>query len=462
MEPTEGSPEVTLFQPVEDDGGTKYLTDYDTAEEQLNIFYGEELCTAVNTPEGNEVPSRAWRDLPDSKTIHFLFEGKWAGKGKLIFEFRKQGDVLATMPPVYLDLRDAEEMYETWTVGDVPFGGVHDGYFPSSSASKTTGGDLPAPQSEEERDYFLFVHGWNMSSFDKKAFADTAFKRLWHQGFKGRFGAFRWPTFFAPWTGGNPLVHFDESELRAWKSGVPLAVLLSQLGGEFEVRVYAHSMGNVVASEAIRSSSAGTPAHTYISAQAALSAHVWDSTTADMTFVKQTPDVYAHYWEAGATSEPHDWESEGRPSYMDPQYMPSGVRYINHYNPHDWALSFIRWQVNQQLKPNNGYHYGVPSPNPNPDQRFWKNSGILGMGYTDLTFPADRFEIFSFGAESHSFATGQEGATGGVFGASVDLNGAPFNFGAAHKGHSAQFRSTIQKRWKYWEKVLADMQIATP
>lgn len=34
-----------------------------------------------------------------------------------------------------------------------------------------------------------------------------------------------------------------------------------------------------------------------------------------------------------------------------------------------------------------------------------------------------------------------------------------FQFESAHKGHSAQFRSTIQKRWAYWEKALADLEI---
>jgi hypothetical protein len=41
---------------------------------------------------------------------------------------------------------------------------------------------------------------------------------------------------------------------------------------------------------------------------------------------------------------------------------------------------------------------------------------------------------------------------------SVDLKTA-FRFGDKHKGHSAQFRSTIQKRWKYWTKGLKDLDV---
>jgi hypothetical protein len=220
-------------------------------------------------------------------------------------------------------------------------------------------------------------------------------------------------------------------------------------------------MGNIVASECLRQAAPASKVHTYIAAQAALSSHVWDNTTPLMPFVPETPDVYGHYWQAGATSAPHEWQGEGRPSYMDPRYMPSGVRYINHYNPYDWALSFGRWQINQMLKPDVGYHYGVPlAPNPNP--RFWKNSGVLALVYTDLLFPNDRFEVFAFAAESSSYATGQQGSTGGMFGAAVDLNASPFSFGSAHKGHSAQFRSSIQKRWLYWMRVIDDLRITVP
>ncbi len=319
MEPSDGDPQVTLYQAVETDGGRKYLTDSDTGYSQTQIYFGEELCTAVNTPQGSEVPRRAWEDLSADKAIHLLFEGRFAGKGKLIFEFRKGGQVFATMPPVFLHLKNVEDMYETWTVGDVTDQGEHYNIWPAASTTKTTGQNLPTPKTSQEKDYFLFVHGWNMSPFDKDVFAATAFKRLWHQGYKGRFGAFRWPTFWfaAPVPNTD---NFDGSEQRAWNSGAPLAGLVSQLsstfqeGGQSKVRLYAHSMGNIVASECLRQSAQASKVHTYIAAQAALSSHVWDNTTPLMPFTvggnpfgggPETPDVYGYYWEAGATTQPH-------------------------------------------------------------------------------------------------------------------------------------------------------------
>jgi hypothetical protein len=133
--------------------------------------------------------------------------------------------------------------------------------------------------------------------------------------------------------------------------------------------------------------------------------------------------------------------------------MPSNVTYVNHYNIEDWALA--SWELNQKLKPSIGYHYGwVPGSALGSEHRFYKNL----VSPTTLLCPADRFQIFSWAAEARSYATGAEPATGGIFTKPRDLN-ALFGFGPNHKGHSAQFRSTIQKRWTYWTQFLEDCNI---
>jgi hypothetical protein len=43
-----------------------------------------------------------------------------------------------------------------------------------------------------------------METWEKDRYAETAFKRLYWQGYQGRFGSFRWPTgnnFGAPGSG---------------------------------------------------------------------------------------------------------------------------------------------------------------------------------------------------------------------------------------------------------------------
>jgi hypothetical protein len=117
------------------------------------------------------------------------------------------------------------------------------------------------------------------------------------------------------------------------------------------------------------------------------------------------------------------------------------------------------------MKTNAFYYYGRPPADLiNIKKRFWTDiGGSAGVPTSELLFPFNRFRVFSFAAESRGYATGQMGDTGGRFdiNQSIDLNGPSFQFGAAHKGHSAQFRSTIQKRWEYWSKALDDMRTQT-
>ena len=105
--------------------------------------------------------------------------------------------------------------------------------------------------------YILFVHGWNLETLEKDRYSETAFKRLYGQRYQGRFGEFRWPT-----GNGFPGIigiladarNYDNSENVAWKSAVGLLNLLVKLNGEYSGNVYlmAHSMGDVVAGEALR------------------------------------------------------------------------------------------------------------------------------------------------------------------------------------------------------------------
>lgn len=477
IEASSGNPVVNFYLPVETDGGREYLKNEDVGYNQLQGIYGIRLCQVGGS--SINVPTRAWEGLPSDKVMHLLFEGVKEGEGKIIFEIWDDGIKICDLPSVDLVLKKAQDMYETWSVGDVAAGGVDFTTWPATTATQTTGQSLPLPTTPEERDYIMFVHGWNMPPWEKETFSSTMFKRMWHQGYKGRFGTFRWPTFHGlaldadNWTNIHA-AHFDGSEHRAWNSAAPLASLTASLANTFKddsgnslVRIYAHSMGNVVTSEALRQMTAGSKVHTYISAQAALSSHVWDNTTEDMDFFQPTtPNVYGYYWQTNATTEPHFWEAEERPSYMSPDYMPASTIYINHYNPLDWALSYWRWQLNQSMKPDSFYYYSRPPYDlVNMQQRFWTDKGgTANYPTAEFVFPDDRFQIFSFAAESRAYATGQQGDTGGKFDTnqSVNLNESPYNFGGKHKGHSGQFRSTIQKRWTYWAKALRDMRTQTP
>ena len=87
-------------------------------------------------------------------------------------------------------------MCERWTVGD------NSAVAPSSTPELASDDGYPAgvpafqyplPQTANTP-YILHVHGYNMALWEKDHFGETEFKRLYWQGYQGRFGVFRWPT----------------------------------------------------------------------------------------------------------------------------------------------------------------------------------------------------------------------------------------------------------------------------
>jgi hypothetical protein len=245
-------------------------------------------------------------------------------------------------------------------------------------------------------DYILLVHGWNMTQLEKDRYAECAFKRLYWQSYQGRFGWFRWPT-------GNGITelvsaaldtrNYDNSENQAWLSSVGLTNLLTQLNNEYPGRVYlmAHSMGNVVAGEALRRAS--QLVKIYVAMQGAVPAHAYDPSTPDHT-TYTPPDDHAHYYTSGA------------PSYF------SGAcgagDYVNFYNTNDYALGW--WLFNQSKKPDDsplnypGYYYSSGTSG----SGFYKILGPATNQTIYLNFPTDTCEIFAHGDPAWSYALGAE------------------------------------------------------
>ncbi len=136
----------------------------------------------------------------------------------------------------------------------------------------------------------IFVHGWRLKYTDFMNWSDTSYKRLWHQGFRGKFYAFRWPTYsadntvfrnnsFDNWQDQHAPVPpgcftYDASEYRAWLCGPALASWVNSLPHPSTKRnLFAHSMGNVISGAALR---AGMVVENYALCNAAMAAMAYD------------------------------------------------------------------------------------------------------------------------------------------------------------------------------------------
>ncbi|MCM2264957.1 MAG: alpha/beta hydrolase [Desulfuromonadales bacterium] len=401
----------------------------------------------------------------------FLFEGRMPGNGRLMLTANHQGFPVATRN-VALELVDPTWFYDHFVVSQADNqtdNSVNATVNPEGMAANASRRGLYQPANDE---YVLYVHGWNMQPWEKRRWAETIFKRLWWQGYQGKVGVFDWPCNTFNLVPGP--TNYDRSEFKAWQSATALKGVVEQLSKSHsgQIRLLAHSQGNVVAGEALRLGAPGL-VHTYVASQAALSAsfyNQYDQTTGPapgyaVALEPQTPDVLAFY------------PPEGKRPYLENVPGKVGGRMVSYFNVEDYALATatLSWEDNNRYKPDesigydylgpvdrydypalagNGFAYGHTEGSP-PDDRF--------VIERDLIFPAGSHEIFSFGGESRTKAFGAVTPPETVRGPQTDLRTpgsrdlrALFKFDMKHYSHSRQFRSSVAAEQGYWQAFMTD------
>lgn len=474
---TTGNPSIAIFLAEESDGGMQYLLDNTVAEAQLADTKYNTTLGCVGQSYNFKFPQSTWDTLLSSNsTTHLIFEGCESGKGRLQFTIYKGEQKVGSCGSLWIELKSIKKMYQRWNANEVGKPGIQWDVWPSKSASQDADStDPPTPQTDDEKDFVLFVHGWNMAMPEKRAFAETAYKRLWQLGYKGRFGAFFWPTFYesALNTG-----HFDGSEQRAWESSDALLDLLKTLNKTYPGRVnlLAHSMGNIVASEALHKASS-ILVKNYVASQAALPADVFklnpDVTEKWPTILTETltgysiplpalkkcttPNIYAYYYDKGRTDlayRKQEYPQMGKP-YMTG--IGGAANWRNYMNPADWALGL--WIIDQSKKPNGAspleQQYDYVQLWLDHTWGFKKTESGLFPDYNFLYLPDNRYEIFSYCAQARCYPAGRQTNVGGPFSDQKNFS----DYGDKHPGHSAEFLESIGERWKYWNKFLIDCEI---
>ena len=141
-----------------------------------------------------------------------------------------------------------------------------------------------------------------------------------------------------PWKGRQLMTVVN----RAWRSGHALMQLLHDLDQTYpgQVRVLAHSMGNVVMGAALHEAPKAY-VNTYIAAQAAVPAHLYDPTLPsrlvdDSTWPITTPDVFSYY--PG---------SPQRINYFAGFETKTINKIINYFNQDDYFLNL--WWINTEM-----------------------------------------------------------------------------------------------------------------
>ncbi len=432
------------------------------------------------------------------------------------------GSITEKRHEIDLDLRDFDEFYTRYEIdygqhtgGDTRQDVSFEHFDTLSELHSSSILDVPfhgQHPDDAELENIVLVHGWNMSTDWKEAFAETAFKRLYWQGFRGHLVEFDWPTFydsegpFQPFLGLPDSVTklnqtYNPSEFQAYRSGLALQEVISGLDGD--THLLAHSMGNVVAAEALRlwAQENDTPlVANYVAMEAAISAGVYSDNAVDAFDLRykgntypipnshSTHDLNRLWWQAFQAGAPY---MEGAES--------AASTWINLYNPDDFATA-LAWRLNNLKKPFSNvedpilldslapwtfppeaiwpYRYvidhdelvdgvfrhqyfrlesTVDSGDLHVPQNEWVDitNGIHAIGNPNAIGP-NTYEIMAFMSVANAETVGNV-ALPSVFNSNTDLNSL-FGFTLAQpptdgSAHSFQFNHDASLTWSFWDRL---------
>ena len=459
------SPAINIYPSADGDGSDSYLKDDAAAQAQISGVFNPAVTDkfdrqTVDTSGVFMFKSDYWNGLaPDNPKKCLLFEGAGEGKGELeIVFFDQSGTEIGKGGSVWLDLKNVKKMYQRAVATPDPLTPLP--YQTSSSIfdeSDINYSPDVSPRFEQLPDEtpqcLVFVHGWRMSYDDSVSFSETMFKRLWWQGYKGRFAAFRWATQ-------TSADSYNTSEWLAWKYGKSLANYVEnyvkhQLPS-YTINIAAHSMGNIVTASALKR---GMTIDTYMLMEAAIPSGCY------VDEVNNYPPFLTAEQNRHATP---DTEIDNGYRLFLGSLATSVGKFVSFFNVNDFALAtgatpFLgwpfetNWEQNQiDFKPNQfsnaTFDYYDFFPNAPAGSR-----SVFFFNGTEVRSVTDQHETMSFVARPRSRAVGSEGNSAVVFTTSIDLQ-TEYGFTRDQGDHSGQFNRRIQQLDGFYRRVLQEVK----
>jgi|GEM_PF-6191989 len=216
-----------------------------------------------------------------------MLEGAAETTKPLILEVWKNQELLYSTE-MALSISGVEKMFRHKNLRNIPSGTDQGGAASRESAENH-------PDSMNENCYLLWLHGFNVSSDEARATHSEVFKRLFWSGFKGKFYGVSWDG--KPTKLGVPQYH--PAVINAFATSQALATFVNSLPGNnstsSNVYIGAHSLGNMVVSDAIQTRGMICKKYFAVDAAVALEAYNGGETPAD-SMVGQGNDYAATSW----------------------------------------------------------------------------------------------------------------------------------------------------------------------
>ena len=449
------NPAINIYSSCETNGGTGYLTDTNIALQQTDTSTPGGFGMSLGTVSNNcpcTIPSIAFIS---GGTQYFLFEGAGIGRGQLTLTISQNSTVIC-QTSVYLDLHDVQNFFERPEASDVS---LADPPTTNTGAYKIDSYET-AQVSSETNEIIVFVHGANNSQFVYDDSNETMFKRLYWQGYEGRYVAFRWPS--PTWSifpmSTNEVSYFDYNQVEyiGWQSGAALKNYINALRirfPDYAMNVIATSGGGVVANEAIR---LGAQVDNFAMLVVTLPAEAFDG---------NNPSLIYDYLAIGGANTP---DADALGGYNN--CFTNGTRRVNFYNDDDFACYtsvFGNWETIQKTeRPDHssivpGWFYDFDGTN-----CLYYTTGLSGE-ITSTRMLTQDFEKKSFVAKSRTKAIGAAGLkyppnalAGGVISTNVSLQDPNLGFvggaafGATRAEHSGAFTKPIQTAMPFYRALL--------
>jgi hypothetical protein len=432
---------------------------------------------------------------PKLKRIFLLFEGVAEGKGELqLVLLKKNRDgswkSLGQGPSVWLDLKNIRKMYLRAYSTPLP-----DGYpmgFPLPWQKEVVKGFMGSPYEwqadgslripdenlgfglgtsledndqrdnpfeappDEQKKCVVFVHGIDLDVPTQLGYAESFYKRLWWEGYRGRFVTFRWATTIDDGLGTFGPGHentsiYNSGEYRSWYGGASLtnyvAHLRTQLGNDWIISVAGHSLGNACVGAALRQ---GMQVNSYVAMEAAVSLSCYYRETENPP--TEPSLVRADDPTQGGTPTPRYASELGYQGYLS-DIRDSAVNCASYYNAYDFWLAkgqasvalgrmHMDWITAQRkYKPDNRYglgEYKYDSQSGLPRQATFER-GVEPAKYTRPV--SDQFEGMAFVARSRTRPLGAGGPPPNFQGINMRKD---YKFDDERSCHSGQFQRNIQ------------------